>query len=650
VTAATLAAVPAVLAAGAAFRAATAVVIVSVPGTILLAGVPISTFAPGAWARQLGLLGAGAAQLVTPGSTSATSWSLAVVMLASGALWMAGSALAAAGIAPSRRSTVAFALLVSPWLAGLSRTTPDHAAWQGAVVLVAGVLWFPGPRRAIPLGVVAALLSVPLAQAVGPRARWFGLGSRTPSESLFRSLDTEPTYGPLTDRRTGAPMLQVTAPEPALWRMQTLDEFDGYEWTLSPTPLPELPQPAARRELSSVRVVGLRNDLVVAPGRVDRVNALGRVTPAGGEAWRVAPPPSTGFTYRVGASYVHPSADQLARDRAHLDPRSRAYTRLMPAAKGPANLGLIGIMLGALGVRLGAWGKQAPAIDARVVALARRLAAGAHTEWEVVTRVEQYLLGGGRFRYTTRVAPPGPRPLVDFLFRTHAGYCQHFAGAAAMLLRLAGVPARGVVGFATGVETAPGQYTVRDLDAHEWIEVYFQGYGWVPFNPTPAADPASVASGLDPLRSAAPARAPGELGFLALLAAFAVAVVVFVRRRQSRRLRGHLPLSLERLASRAGGPVGPATTLGELGAMLARVGPRTAALAAEAERARFASDAPAATRHPRIRLALALVGDLGPLRGVLVWAPVPRRRRGRSVHQRAETEHTNTLRPTTPMR
>jgi transglutaminase-like putative cysteine protease len=598
---------------------------------MLLAGVPIGAFAPGAWSRQLGLLGAGAAQLVTPGSTAAASWSLAVAMLASGVLWLAGSALAATGSAPSRRSAVAFALLVAPWLAGLSRTTPDHAAWQGAVVLVAGVLWFPCPRRAIPLGVVAALLSVPLAQAVGPRARWFGLGSRTPSASPFGSLDTEPTYGPLTDRRTGAPMLQVTAAEPALWRMQVLDEFDGYGWTVSSTPLPELPQPAARRESSSVRVLGLRNDLVVAPGRVDRVSALGSVTQAGGEAWRIAPPPSTSFTYRVSASYVHLSADQLANDRAQLDPRSRAYTRLRPSTKGAGNLGLLGIMLGALGVRFGAWENRAPVIDARVVALAQRLAAGAHTEWDVVTRVEQYLLGGDRFRYTTRVPQPGPRPLVDFLLRTHAGYCQHFAGAAALLLRLAGVPARVVVGFATGAPTAPGRYTVRDIDAHEWIEVYFQGYGWVPFNPTPAADPASVASGIDPLRRATPAgRDPGELGFLAVIAAFGVVGVAIVRRHQSRRRRGRLPLSLERIALRAGGPVGPSTTLGELGAMLARVGPRTAALAAEAERARFASGAPAAPRHPRIRLALALVSDLGPLRAMLVWAPAPRRKRAQS--------------------
>jgi hypothetical protein len=280
--------------------------------------------------------------------------------------------------------------------------------------------------------------------------------------------------------------------------------------------------------------------------------------------------------------------------------------------------------------------KQAPAVDARVVALARRVAAGAHTEWDVVARVERYLLGDGHFRYTTRVPEPGPRPIVDFLLHSHAGYCQHFAGAAALLLRLAGVPARVVVGFATGAETAPGRFTVSDLDAHEWIEVYFQGYGWVPFNPTPAADPASIAGGLDPLRPPTRAnRDPGGLALPPLLAALAVAAVGvgvgIVRRYRPPRHRGRSPRSLERIASRAGGLVGPSTTLAELGAMLAVIGPETAALAAEVERARFAANPPAAARLSRMRLVLALVGDVGPLRAVLVWAPVPRRIRARLV-------------------
>jgi protein-glutamine gamma-glutamyltransferase len=194
------------------------------------------------------------------------------------------------------------------------------------------------------------------------------------------------------------------------------------------------------------------------------------------------------------------------------------------------------------------------------------------------------------------------------------------------------------VGFATGAETAPGRYTVRDLDAHEWIEVYFQGYGWVPFNPTPAADPASVAGGLDPLRP--PSRAkrdsrgpadPRGLAVLAVLAALAVAAVGIVRRHRSRRRHDRLPRSLARIAGRAGGLLGPSTTLRQLGATLARIGPRTAALAAELERARFALDSTAAVRLWRMRLALALLNDLGPLRAVLVWAPVPGRSRARSI-------------------
>jgi transglutaminase-like putative cysteine protease len=387
-------------------------------------------------------------------------------------------------------------------------------------------------------------------------------------------------------------------------------------------------------------VLGLRNDLVVAPGRIDRVNAKGRVTNANGEAWRVAPTPGTGDTYRLRASQVHVGADLLARDRARLDPRSRAYTTLEPSTKVPTGLQALGGMLSRLGVKMTVWYRQAPPVDAPVVALARRLAAGAQTEWDVVTRVERYLLGGGRFRYTTRVPQPGLRPLEDFLLRNHAGYCQHFAGAAALLLRLAGVPARVAVGFATGKETDPGRYTVRDLDAHEWIEVYFQGYGWVPFNPTPAAATASIAGGLDPLTPRARGGAgPGGLALVAVLAALAVAATRIVCTRRLRRLRARSPWSLERIASRAGGVVGPSTTLGELGALLARVGPRTAALAAELERARFASDPSRAARLPRLRLALALVSDVGPLRAVILWAPLPGADRRARLQGRAENEN-----------
>jgi protein-glutamine gamma-glutamyltransferase len=266
-------------------------------------------------------------------------------------------------------------------------------------------------------------------------------------------------------------------------------------------------------------------------------------------------------------------------------------------------------------------------VDPRVAALARGLAHRARTEWEIVMRVERYLTGGGRFRYTTKVGVPGPQPLVDFLLRTHAGYCQHFAGAAALLLRLAGVPARVVTGFATGQRVGADRYDVRDLDAHEWIEAYFPGYGWVPFNPTPAAAPAHVAGGVD-----SPPTAPRSTwgdgddylaaGLVAVLSAGAV------RYRRRRRHHGLSPSTkyLWRVAHRAGVPPGTSTTLAQARAVLAsRIGPRTAEVADDLERERFGPAPGVPHKRPCIRLVRALLGDLGPVRAWLfLCGPRPR--------------------------
>jgi protein-glutamine gamma-glutamyltransferase len=264
-----------------------------------------------------------------------------------------------------------------------------------------------------------------------------------------------------------------------------------------------------------------------------------------------------------------------------------------------------------------------------VAALARRLAAGATSQWELVTRVHRYLLDGDRFRYTTNPPHPGPFPLLDFLLRDRAGDCQHFASAAALLLRLAGVPSRVGVGFATGTRQPDGRYNVRDTDAHAWIEVYFHGIGWVAFNPTPPVAQATIPDELNPLAPIADTIGAGRdrqdghrgSGWLALglvLAALIVAGVWTIGRRAR---RGPVPLGplLEGVVRRSGGYLQPASTLAELGAELARlVGPTTAALAIQTERVRFAPDPPMPTEHPRIQLARALATDLGPRRALLV--------------------------------
>src|SRR5207247_838152 len=92
----------------------------------------------------------------------------------------------------------------------------------------------------------------------------------------------------------------------------------------------------------------------------------------------------------------------------------------------------------------------------------------------------------GGFTYTTHPPRQGPAPLVDFVLHTKRGYCQHFAGAMALMLRYLGIPARVAEGFVSGTyDQKTRTWTVTDHDAHAWVEVWFDGYGWLPFDPTP---------------------------------------------------------------------------------------------------------------------------------------------------------------------
>lgn len=84
------------------------------------------------------------------------------------------------------------------------------------------------------------------------------------------------------------------------------------------------------------------------------------------------------------------------------------------------------------------------------------------------------------------------RDLVDaFLFDIRRGYCDYFASAFVVMARSVGLPARLATGYAAGTEVAPGQWVVTEADAHSWPEVYFEGVGWIPFEPTPSQPPSN---------------------------------------------------------------------------------------------------------------------------------------------------------------
>lgn len=128
-------------------------------------------------------------------------------------------------------------------------------------------------------------------------------------------------------------------------------------------------------------------------------------------------------------------------------------------------------------------------IPARVDALTRQIItdANATTDYDAAMAIQQYLRA---FRYDEqRPRPPTSGDWVDyFLFDSQIGYCDDFATAMTVMLRTQGIPARYVQGYTSGDrDPARGDYVIRESMAHSWVEVFFAGYGWQRFEPTPAS-------------------------------------------------------------------------------------------------------------------------------------------------------------------
>jgi hypothetical protein len=138
--------------------------------------------------------------------------------------------------------------------------------------------------------------------------------------------------------------------------------------------------------------------------------------------------------------------------------------------------------------------------DRRIDELAAEVARGATTNIEIARRIENYLRVAYGYTLDLRRVDEGD-PVADFLFNTREGHCEYFASAMVLMLRSRRVPARLVNGFQMGeYNEAADVYTVRQSDAHSWVEVYFPRQGkkgvWVAFDPTPAAGQSVYGGGL----------------------------------------------------------------------------------------------------------------------------------------------------------
>lgn len=432
---------------------------------------------------------------------------------------------------------------------------PGAPALRGIVLLllIGAWLWLPRiPRREAAIGaaVVASVgvLSLPVAVALNGERAWWDYGAW----SLFGkgeviTFNWTHEYGPLDWSRAGATVLNVKSDRPHYWKAEALDSFDGLRWVRSVAADdnrygPEVAfsgsVPEGRWDYNEYNpswderirftVRSLSSTMVVGAGITMRVDGVGGARPSSDGTTRLRPGVTLekGDTYFVRAYAPNPTKAQMEGVQEGYPGGLIAYTSVkLPnpgetATSGPqradarehAALGRDNVFVPLRGDPASGWGARAEAAIRRspyerMYDLTQTLTADQPTAYAAVKNVERYLQD--TFTYSERV-PTRPIPLMGFLYEDKRGYCQQFSGAMALMLRMAGIPARVAAGFSPGsYNKDTGEYRVRDLDAHSWVEVWFTGIGWVPFDPTPARSPAQSQSSA--LATSAAAADAGEV-------------------------------------------------------------------------------------------------------------------------------------------
>jgi hypothetical protein len=119
--------------------------------------------------------------------------------------------------------------------------------------------------------------------------------------------------------------------------------------------------------------------------------------------------------------------------------------------------------------------------------LAERITRGQATFYGEAVALQRWFTESGKFTYSLNVHEPATaQALINFLTKDRRGYCQQFAFAMAVLARLLDIPSRVAVGYTEGSPIGHDRWDVRTSDAHAWPELYFQGAGWLRFEPTPS--------------------------------------------------------------------------------------------------------------------------------------------------------------------
>jgi len=284
-------------------------------------------------------------------------------------------------------------------------------------------------------------------------------------------------------------LFRVTTPLPQFYRLTPLDEFTGASFTLHK----DQAGPGKRVDGALPGTPGLQGD--VPTQAVDAVVAVGQlkepylplpysptsVTVTG--RWQLAPHLRTVFslhdttlnrTFSVHSEVPLPTPAQLrAQPRAYDETRDDRDTREQ------------------LALDLALPSTLTPMVRQVAAEVTRR----AGTDFDRLLALQRYFTDGDNFAYDLNASVvAGNQGILDFL-RDKTGYCEQFASVFTLMARTLGVPTRVAVGFTPGTRQDDGTWVVTNKDAHAWPEAWFDGVGWVKFEPTPRSGLGTVAPG-----------------------------------------------------------------------------------------------------------------------------------------------------------
>jgi transglutaminase-like putative cysteine protease len=303
-----------------------------------------------------------------------------------------------------------------------------------------------------------------------------GSGLRTSGGS-----DTVATYDPIARlkpyllAKDHKELIRVTTndPNPDYLRMVGLDVFDGTKWSESPLSVSKETR-ISKGRLPAPEGLSADTDTTPAESRIKvgdlDVHWLPVPYPATNvkvKNWNFDKATATIFStrssakrtsYTVVSAKVTPDPDQLRRAPA-------AGPRLEPF-------------------------RARPALPAKIERQVATIIAGKPDDYSKALAIQGFFRTG--FKYDVTAPAGNGVPALETFLTAKAGYCEQFAAAMAIFAREAKIPARVAIGFTRGERQGDGSWRITTADAHAWPELYFEGAGWLRFEPTPLGEGRAV--------------------------------------------------------------------------------------------------------------------------------------------------------------